>query len=142
METRNLGHSGTKMDDTVMQAFGHDLPNQFWVEAGQFGIQTPYATTIMAIQLPNQTQVAFASPKDGKVNNVKAIFDATGAITDFEVDGIEYSASDPTVARATLVEYLVDYAKQMSADRRDEFIEFIKQFNPAVAAEVLTGVSR
>ena len=124
VETRSLGHGVVVMDETTIAASGLDQPTAIWSDAKQDAITTPFATTALAITLPNGVRLHLASPKDGDVASIDLTF-SEGEITGVKVSGVHYSASDPVLARAETVALLVDYAKALSADEREKFVAMI-----------------
>jgi hypothetical protein len=134
--TRNLGHNTAVLTEQSIVAGGLDQPYTLWTDADQHTVTGPLAETAMTLSLPNGLALHLSSPKDGTIGALVVTFTETGEIASVTVNDLTYSISDPTAARAAVIGLLVDYAKQMSADRRAEFIAFMSTVDNALAAAI------
>lgn len=154
VDTRNLGHSGGTMDEDAIAASGVDQPYMLWMDANQHTVISGNPGTAMTLVLPTALAGAIedttaldelrddndnivlnlSSPKDGRIASVEV---ALGPGRTLKISDIEYSISDPIRARESVISLLVDYAKQMSEDRRAEFIAFMERLDPDLAAALI-----
>jgi len=138
--TRNLGHNTAVLTRESIVAGGLDQPYTLWTDASQHSVTGPLAETAMTVSLPNDVALHLSSPKDGTIGALIVTFTETGQIASVSVNDLTYSISDPTAARAATIDLLVQYATQMSVDRRAEFIAFVETFDAELAEAIITRI--